>query len=166
MGGIYDKKKPERLIGFLTYDGLQFAFEFDNEKFYMNLYPQSTQIQEKYGSFIDFKKNQNNEEKRHEWISNIDVIGRSSSGYQVIFNVEENPIKYHGFLTLKLNWYCLSRSSRGDVSYKGFKLIGSDTCISLDNHSYVPMHVRCPDSNSSNTLRLECSTLVEKIRKP
>ena len=37
-------KKPERLIGFLTYDGLQFAFEFDNEKFYMNLYPQSTQI--------------------------------------------------------------------------------------------------------------------------
>lgn len=56
-------KKPERLIGFLTYDGLQFAFEFDNEKFYMNLYPQSTQIQEKYGSFIDFLKNQNNEEK-------------------------------------------------------------------------------------------------------
>lgn len=119
-------KKPERLIGFLTYDDLQFAFEFDNEKFYMNLYPQSTQIQEKYGSFIDFLKKQNNEEKRHEWISNIDVIGKSSSGYQVIFNVEENPIKYHGFLTLKVNWYCLSRSSGGDISYKGFKLIGSD----------------------------------------
>ena len=119
-------KKPKRLIGFLTYENVQFTFEFDEENFFVNLYPQSVNIQEKYNSFIDFIENQNNNKKTYEWISDIDVIGKSSSGHQVIFNIEENPIKYHGFLTLKVNWYCLSRSTRGDASYKGFKLIDSD----------------------------------------
>lgn len=172
-------KKPERLIGFLTYDGLQFAFEFDEEKFVVNLYPQSVNIQQKYNSFIDFTKNLNNKKKRHEWISNVDVIGKSSSGHRVVFNVEENPKKYHGFLTLKVNWYLLYNNSIKNIKFKGFKLTGNDInlfyppnknmeneiCFSPDNKKIEESKIiiKTPESDllgeyeidSNNSARLE-----------
>ena len=44
---------PDRLIGFIEYDGTEFPFELDKEKFRLKLYPPTVEEQRKRDTLAD-----------------------------------------------------------------------------------------------------------------
>ncbi len=98
-------KIPERLIGFVDYEGTKFPFEFDKESFYLNLYPPTTEIWNNTSSFRNFFQSFGKNEKKHEWIGELRLEGFASDGKKVLFCLQNNRSNYHGFYSYPVNWY-------------------------------------------------------------
>lgn len=98
-------KLPERLLGFVDYKGIKHPFEFDEELFYLNLYPPTIEIWEESSSlrefFLSFKKDQ----KKREWIGEVRLEGVVSDGKKVIFCLQDSRRNYNGFYSFPVNWY-------------------------------------------------------------
>ena len=67
-------KIPERLIGYIEYDGEKIAFEFDAQEFTINLYPPQ-ELWKKYSSPSYMFGKQKFDYTVHEWIPEGRLIG-------------------------------------------------------------------------------------------
>lgn len=92
-------KRPERLVGFVSYEEYTFPFEFDEREFKVNLYPPNREVWRRYSSgALTLERLQQTIESSNEWISNRELSGRTSEGYRITFWVSNNYSSYHGFL--------------------------------------------------------------------
>ena len=99
-------KKPERLVGFVSYEEKLFPFEFDEKEFKVNLYPPTREIWEQYSSVaLTLERLQQTLETSNEWISYGELSGKTSEGYQITFYVPNDYSAYHGFLSFSVAWY-------------------------------------------------------------
>lgn len=116
-------KEPERLVGFVSYDEKEIAFEFDSETFVLKLYPEK-ELWKKYvrPSYV-FDKNKINFTE-HEWIPENRISGHTSSRYKVIFSVQGEPSSYSGFLSFSVNWYFCCYDSMDENNISGFSIEG------------------------------------------
>ncbi len=116
-------KKPERLIGFVEYDNTEIAFEFDEEQFVLNLYP-DRELWKKYARPSFAFGRHSYDDKKHEWIAQIRLCGKSSAGQRVIFSVQEDFSSYHGFLSYEVNWYFCCYEGMDENRISGFYVDG------------------------------------------
>jgi len=104
-------KKPERLIGYIKYNDIEFPFPG---------------IWEAYSSpmklFDSFKQG----EKTHKWIPQSELSGTTSEGHHIIFNVQDVPSNYHGFISFKVNWYMCHSTTMQKDRISGFRILGQD----------------------------------------
>ena len=99
-------KKPERLVGFVSYEEKLFPFEFDEKEFKVNLYPPTREIWEQYSSVaLTLERLQQTLETSNEWISYGELLGKTSEGYQITFYASNGYSAYHGFLSFSVAWY-------------------------------------------------------------
>ena len=98
-------KTPERLVGFVNYDGTEYPFEFDKQSFCLNLYPPSLKKWDKTSSFREFFKSFEKDEKKHEWIGELRLEGITSERKKVLFCLQNSRSNYHGFYSYPVNWY-------------------------------------------------------------
>lgn len=114
---------PERLLGFLEYDNAEIAFEFCEDAFTLNLYPQK-ELWKKYAHPSYAFGNHSFDYKKHEWISSLNLCGKNSSGQTVIFSVQEDASYYHGFLSFRVNWYFCCYDGMDENHIHGFYIDG------------------------------------------
>lgn len=100
-------KKPERLVGFVIYDGVEFAFEFNEDTFSVSLYPPSKRTLEKYAHPMYFFNSFKNSTGKHEWIQQKRIEGTTSERYTILFDVQDSPALFNGFITFQVNWFII-----------------------------------------------------------
>lgn len=127
-------KKPERLIGFVNYNGIEFAFEFDDEIYLLKLYPPNRDVWKEYSGFKTFIEKINKSKDEDKWIESLEVEGVTSESNIIIFNVKDSSSNYQGFLSLEVNWYILSTNSLFPKNIQGFVVMGDDI-----NRYYTPL---------------------------
>ena len=83
-------KKPERLVGFVSYEEKLFPFEFDEKEFKVNLYPPTREIWEQYSSVaLTLERLQQTLETSNEWISYGELLGKSQ--FFCVFPPRQEP---------------------------------------------------------------------------
>ncbi len=116
-------KVPERLLGFVNYDEKEIAFEFDSEKFLLNLYP-SKELWEKYSSLSYAFSKPSFDYRKHEWIPEKRLFGKTSLGQLIIFSVQSDSSLYHGFISFSVNWYFCCYDGMNENNIYGFYVEG------------------------------------------
>ena len=119
-------KKPDRLIGFVRYDDIDFPFEFDEKAFLLMIYPPTRDVWEDYSSPIRLFESLKQDFKTHEWISQSELRGTTSEGYHIIFNVQDSSSNYHGFINYDVNWYICHSDAMLIDKIDGFRILGHD----------------------------------------
>lgn len=119
-------KKPERLIGFISDDDIDFPFEFDEKSFSIMLYPPTAEVWKEYSSPIRFFDSIKQDFKTHKWISQRELKGTTSEGYHIIFNVQDESSNYHGFINYDVNWYICHSDAMLIDKIDGFRILGHD----------------------------------------
>ena len=116
-------KKPDRLVGYLKLNDSDCAFEFNDDNFTLSLYPPTTKdydIQSVLEGVTGFNH------KEHKWIENFKLTGVTSSGSNIIFNVQDFPSNYNGFKVYDVNWYFCYYNTLNDKSIEGFRIKGPE----------------------------------------
>ncbi len=151
-------KKPDRLVGYLNINDTSCAFEFNDENFDLYLYPSTTKdydIHSFFGSIIGFNH------KDHKWIKRLKLTGITSSGSNIMFEVQDSPSDYNGFKVYDVNWYFCYNDPIKEDSIEGFRLKGPEIDIfyppqralkvqvdfSKENHKIKGMQVSSNDNN-------------------
>ncbi len=116
-------KIPDRLIGFVEYDSHEIAFEFDQNEYVIRLYPQKDLWKQYSRPSYVFGKNKV-DYTVHEWIPENRLIGTTSAGFHVVFDIQDHPSVYSGFLSFRVHWYFLCTKSMADGKFQGFSLSG------------------------------------------
>ncbi len=97
-------KKPERLLGFVKYEDIDFPFEFDEATGDLKLFPPTREVLNQYSNISSYIK-EFNEPKNHRWIELSQINGITSEHNKVIFCVKELRSIYNGFISLHVVWY-------------------------------------------------------------
>ncbi len=97
-------KKPERLLGFVKYEDIDFPFEFDEATGDLNLFPPTREVLEQYSDISSIFE-EINQPKNHRWIEFSQVKGTTSEHNKVIFCVKDRHSIYNGFICLHVVWY-------------------------------------------------------------
>ena len=119
-------KIPERLIGFVNYNGIMYPFEFDEETFCLNLYPPTMEIWDETSSLIEFFRSFDKKGKKHEWIGEIILEGDTSDRKKVKFCLQNNRSNYHGFYSYFVNWYFYYSDHMDANKLDGFSIASSE----------------------------------------
>lgn len=120
-------KKPERLVGFVSYEEKLFPFEFDEKEFKVNLYPPTREIWEQYSSVaLTLERLQQTLETSNKWISYGELSGKTSEGYQITFYVPNDYSAYHGFLSFSVAWYFIREEKYSSEEINGFRMRGPE----------------------------------------
>lgn len=119
--GVIVMKKPERLVGYLKLNDSNCAFEFNDTDFTLSLYPQNANednIKSVFDGIAGFNY------KEHKWIETLRLTGVTSSGNNIIFNVQDIPSSFNGFKVYDVNWYFCYRDTIKSDSIEGFRIKG------------------------------------------
>lgn len=114
-------KKPDRLVGYLKLNNSDCAFEFNDENFTLSLYPPTVNnydIESVFEGITGFNY------KEHKWIENVKLIGITSAGNNIIFNVQDMYSSFNGFKVYEVNWYFCYKDTIKPDSIEGFRIKG------------------------------------------
>ena len=117
-------KIPERLIGFVDYEGTKYPFEFDADSFYLNLYPPTVDVWHGTSSIRGLIPLAGKQEKKHERIGELRLESFASDGKKVLFCLQANRSNYHGFYSYPVNWYFYCSAQMKTDNISGFSLSG------------------------------------------
>ncbi len=151
-------KKPDRLVGYLKLNDSECAFEFNDDDFTLSLYPPTTKD---YDIHSIFEGVTGFNHKEHKWIENLKLTGVTSSGSNIIFNVQDFPSNYNGFKVYDVNWYFCYYNTLNEKSIEGFRIKGPEIDLfyppqralktnvdfSEENHRIKGMQVSSNDNN-------------------
>ena len=119
-------KIPERLIGFVDYENTKFPFEFDEEKFTLNLYTPSIEVWNETSSIKNMFQRLEKDDKEHKWIGEIRLNGIASDGRKILFCLQDNRSNYHGFHSYPVNWYFYYSEQISVDALNGFSVEGEE----------------------------------------
>ena len=102
-------KIPERIVGFLELKDSKFPFEFDKDKFELNLYypTEDDAYEQLFAEVRIFGSNL----KVHKWLDKIIIKGKTAEGYLVYFGTLDNPSSYNGYRTYEIDWYYITNDA-------------------------------------------------------
>lgn len=158
-------KRPERLVGFVSYEEYTFPFEFDEREFKVNLYPSNREVWRRYSSgALTLERLQQTIESSNEWISNRELSGRTSEGYRITFWVSNNYSSYHGFLSFPVAWYFIWEERYSSEAIDGFRIRGPEIDAFFPPESVFEYDIQpAKDSIRAKkiTLSAECQNEVD-----
>ena len=97
---------PEKLMGYVEYEGVNYPFNFDKDSFVITLFPPSIEHHRQTSSLAEYFVDVSKYEKKHAWIQQKKIFGKTSENYHVVFNVSETRCNYNGFFSFAVIWYC------------------------------------------------------------
>lgn len=96
-------KIPNRVLGFVDFNGEKLPFEFNKKEFVLSLYYISEEESRKH-YFDGFRKGKV-DPKEHKWIDKLIINGRTSEGYAICFRTQDSSSTYNGYYTYNIDWY-------------------------------------------------------------
>ncbi|MDC7301007.1 hypothetical protein [Agathobacter ruminis] len=118
-------KKPERLLGYLKYNDIDYPFEFIEEDFSIVLYPPNLEEWEEAADIFAFFDNLI-KPKSGGWIKSIKLEGITSEHYRIVFSVKDSPSNYHGFKSYEVDWFYYCREEYGFDQIEGIRVSGPE----------------------------------------
>lgn len=154
-------KKPERLIGYIKYDEIEYPFEFDEETFSLLLFPPTLDVWNHTSSILNVFTV---DERKHEWMGVRQLHGITSERNKIIFEVSEARENYHGFYNYSVNWYFYFSSELDPDKIDGFKILGEEV-----NYFFSPQKALKPEvqfADNYRTVKKLAVTATDQITKP
>ena len=118
-------KKPEKLLGYVKYDDVDYPFEFIEEDFSIVLYPPTVEKWDEASDIFHFFENLNKPREKG-WIKSVKLDGITSEHYHIVFSVKDSPSNYHGFKSYEVDWYYYCRDEYDFESIEGFRVSGTE----------------------------------------
>lgn len=127
----------DRIVGFIKYKESDYPFEFNDQKFELNIYPPTKEVWKKNNDIVDIFNSINSFfNKEHKWIQSTDLSGVTSDLKNICFNVKENEGNYQGFVSFEVNYALIYDQDISLSQVNGFILTGFDIDL-----FYSPMKV-------------------------
>lgn len=142
-------KKPERLVGFVTHDDIEFPFEYNESSYELALYPPSQKVRYEKSNPFGFSSSHDYDVRKHEWIKNKRISGTTSAGYNIIFDVQDLPSNYQGFISYQVNWFFCFEIEQTCESISGFKATGNDVNFFYPPQNALSSHVQFKNDGQS-----------------
>ena len=118
-------KKPEKLLGYVKYEDVDYPFEFIEEDFSIVLYPPTVEKWDEAADIFHFFENLNKPREKG-WIKSLKLEGITSEHYRIVFSVKDSPSNYHGFKSYEVDWFYYCRSEYDFNSIEGFRVSGNE----------------------------------------
>ena len=155
-------KKPEKLLGYVKYDDVDYPFEFIEEDFSIVLYPPTVEKWDEASDIFHFFENLNKPREKG-WIKSVKLDGITSEHYHIVFSVKDSPSNYHGFKSYEVDWYYYCRDEYDFESIEGFRVSGTEI-----NYYYPPQialqnEVKFGENNTIE--KLTVSTTDEETKR-
>ena len=97
---------PEKLMGYVEYEGVNYPFNFDKDSFVITLFPPSIEYHRQTNSLAEYLADASRYWKKHEWVQQRKLLGKTSENYHIVFNVTDAKRNYNGFFSFPVIWYC------------------------------------------------------------
>ena len=118
-------KRPERLLGYLKYNNIDYPFEFIEEDFSIVLYPPTVEkwneASDIFNFFADMKRPRDG-----GWLKSIRLEGVTSEHYKIVFSVKDAPSNYHGFKSYEVDWFYCCKSEYDFNQIEGYRVSGPE----------------------------------------
>ena len=88
---------PEKLMGHVEYEGVNYPFNFDKDSFMITLFPPSIEHHRYTNSLAEYLVDASRYEKKHMWVQQRKLFGKTSENYHIVFNVADAKRNYNGF---------------------------------------------------------------------
>ena len=118
---------PEKLMGYVEYEGVNYPFNFDKDSFMITLFPPSIEHHRHTNSLAEYLADFSRYEKKHVWVQQRKLFGRTSENYHIVFNVADARHSYNGFFSFSVIWY--------------FCYLGEDTLNNIDGMKIISPEV-------------------------
>ena len=144
-------KKPEKLMGYVMHNEIDFPFEFDEDTFSLLLFPPTVEVWNYNSSIHNFLNGFKNNKRNHEWVGVQQLHGVTSERNKIVFEVSEARGNYHGFYNYSVNWYFYYSAELDPNNIDRFKILGEEI-----NYFFPPQRVLKPEiefNEDKNTLR-------------
>ena len=90
---------PEKLMGYVEYEGVNYPFNFDKDSFVITLFPPSIEYHRQTNSLAEYLADASRYWKKHEWVQQRKLLGKTSENYHIVFNVTDAKRNYNGFFS-------------------------------------------------------------------
>ena len=101
---------PEKLMGYVEYEGVNYPFNFDKVSFMITLFPPSIEHHRQTNSLAEYLADVSRYDKKHEWVQQKKIFGKTSENYHIVFTVADAKRNYNGFLYKENHaldaWFC------------------------------------------------------------
>ena len=97
---------PEKLMGYVEYEGVNYPFNFDKVSFMITLFPPSIEHHRQTNSLAEYLADVSRYDKKHEWVQQKKIFGKTSENYHIVFTVADAKRNYNGFFSFPVIWYC------------------------------------------------------------
>ena len=75
---------PEKLMGYVEYEGVNYPFNFDKVSFMITLFPPSIEHHRQTNSLAEYLADVSRYDKKHEWVQQKKIFGKTSENYHIV----------------------------------------------------------------------------------
>lgn len=76
---------PEKLMGYVEYEGVNYPFNFDKVSFMITLFPPSIEHHRQTNSLAEYLADVSRYDKKHEWVQQKKIFGKTSEKLSYCF---------------------------------------------------------------------------------
>ena len=113
---------PEKLMGYVEYEGVNYPFNFDKVSFMITLFPPSIEHHRQTNSLAEYLADVSRYDKKHEWVQQKKIFGKTSENYHIVFTVADAKRNYNGFFSFFVIWYCCYVGETSLENINGMKI--------------------------------------------
>lgn len=137
-------KELQKIMGYVSYENLEYPFVFDKQEFYLTLIPPTREQCER--NRYDWTPFQISE--KEGWVGNCELEGFTREGYNIIFNVMDQRFTQNGFYVFSVNWAAYSFCDYSLYSIDGYKITGGDIDLFYPPKQVLEYKIQHNDQNN------------------
>lgn len=140
-------KRPEKLLGYLKYNNIDYPFEFIEEDFSIVLFPPTVEEWNEASDIFNFFSDMNRP-RAGGWIKSIRLEGITSENYKIVFSVKDAPSNYHGFKSYEVDWFYYCRPEYEFDQIEGYRVSGPDVNYFFPSQIALQNEIKFGDNKS------------------
>lgn len=153
---------PEKLMGYVEYEGVNYPFNFDKDSFMITLFPPSIEHHRHTNSLAEYLVDVSRYEKKHMWVQQRKLFGRTSENYHIVFNVADTKRNYNGFFSFSVIWYCCYVGETSLENIDGMKIASPEVDYFYSSRNALEQSAEI-DENTGNLKELSVAAKRTEI---
>ena len=153
---------PEKLMGYVEYEGVNYPFNFDKDSFMITLFPPSIEHHRHTNSLAEYLVEASRYEKKHMWVQQRKLFGRTSENYHIVFNVADTKRNYNGFFSFSVIWYCCYVGETSLENIDGMKIASPEVDYFYSSRNALEQSAEI-DENTGNLKELSVAAKRTEI---
>ena len=153
---------PEKLMGYVEYEGVNYPFNFDKVSFMITLFPPSIEHHRQTNSLAEYLADVSRYDKKHEWVQQKKIFGKTSENYHIVFTVADAKRNYNGFFSFFVIWYCCYVGETSLENINGMKIASPEVGYFYSSRNALEQSAEI-DENTGNLKELSVAAKRAEI---